>query len=369
MAHGLEQLAHLAVAAFGDDDAVPVVHPLATAVLDALEPRPLAVDLDAFQQLVALGLVQHAQRTHGVLALDPEARVHQLVGQLAGVGEQQQALGVDVQPAHRLPLALWQARQAPEHGGPLLGVVVRHHLASRLVIRQHPRPRRLDADLDGLAVHAHLVTPRDALAGVRGLAVHGDTAVGDHLLQVAARADAGLGQHLVELGRVGLGRQHTLGRRWIILARRRIVGLGRLRVGCGQRRVGRAIFVARQGVVAGARLRQGFFADRVVGAGQHLGEAFAHRHGRRHAVARRRGRPFFAPVRAAPPAPPVAPAATFADLTLPIACRAGATFSCFALPRPGVDSCGSRPGRHRRVRPSPGANHHGQGNRRRLHGR
>ena len=41
--------------------------------------------------------------------------MHQLVGQLAGVGEQQQAFGVDVEPTHRLPLALRQARQAAEH--------------------------------------------------------------------------------------------------------------------------------------------------------------------------------------------------------------------------------------------------------------
>ena len=43
----------------------------------------------------------------------------------------------------------------------------------------------------------------DALADVCGLAVHRDLAVGNHLLHVAPRADAGLRQHLVQLGRVG----------------------------------------------------------------------------------------------------------------------------------------------------------------------
>ena len=50
----VEQLAHLAVAAFGDDDAVPVVGAFAAAVLDRLERGALAVDLDAFEQLRAL---------------------------------------------------------------------------------------------------------------------------------------------------------------------------------------------------------------------------------------------------------------------------------------------------------------------------
>ena len=50
----VEELAHLAVAAFGDHHAVPVVGAFAATVLDALEGRRLAVDLDAAQQLVAL---------------------------------------------------------------------------------------------------------------------------------------------------------------------------------------------------------------------------------------------------------------------------------------------------------------------------
>jgi hypothetical protein len=66
-------------------------------------------------------LLQRAQHAHGVLALHAEARVHQLVGQVAGGGEQQQAFGVHVQAAHRLPLALLQARQLAEHRGRCCG--------------------------------------------------------------------------------------------------------------------------------------------------------------------------------------------------------------------------------------------------------
>jgi hypothetical protein len=100
---------------------------------------------------------QRAQHAHRVFTLDAEARVHQLVGQFARVGEQQQAFGVDVQPADRLPLAVRQPRQAAEHRGPVLRVVVRDDLAHRLVVGHDARRRRRDAHLDRLAVDADAV--------------------------------------------------------------------------------------------------------------------------------------------------------------------------------------------------------------------
>ena len=210
MAHGLEQAPHLAVATFGDDHPVPVVDTLATTVFEALECGALAVDLDTLEQPRLGRRVEHAQRTHGVLALDAETRVHQLVGKFTGIGEQQQPFGVDVQPAHRLPLALGQPRQAAEHRGPLLRVVVRDDFAHGLVISQYPRRRRRDAKAHRLAVDGHPVAERNALPGMRRLAVHGDALLDDHLLQVAARTHTRLRQHLVQLGSVWLGQQHAL---------------------------------------------------------------------------------------------------------------------------------------------------------------
>ena len=137
----VEQLAHLAIAAFGDDDAVPVVGAFAAAVLDRLERCALAVDRRRRRAASrASSSLERAQHAHRVLALDAEARMHQLVGQLARVREQQQAFGVDVEPADRLPLALLQARQAAEHGRPVLRIVVRDDLAGRLVVRDDRAP-------------------------------------------------------------------------------------------------------------------------------------------------------------------------------------------------------------------------------------
>ena len=206
----LEQLSHLAIAAFGDDDPVPGVQALAAAVDDRLEGGALALDLDPFEQLRPLSVAEGSHHPDRVLALDAEARMHELVGQAARVGEQEQAFGVDVEPADRLPLALVQARQAPEHGRPMLGIVVGDDLASRLVVREDPCRRRDDAHPHRLAVDLDPVPEGNALTGMRWLAVDRDPALDDQVFHVAARADAGLRQHLVQLGRIGFGGEHPL---------------------------------------------------------------------------------------------------------------------------------------------------------------
>jgi hypothetical protein len=205
---------------------------LAATILDAQERRRLAVDLHALEQALAALVGERAQHAHGVLALHAEARVHEPVGQVAGVGEEQQPLGVDVQPADRLPLALGQARQAPEDRGPGLRVVVGHDLPGGLVVGQHARRQGADAHLHGLAVDRHAVAEGNALAGVGRVAVHRHPAVHDHLLQVTPGAQPGLRQHLVQLGRIGLGGQHAPA----VLGAGR--GLGPVLVRGGQHRLG-----------------------------------------------------------------------------------------------------------------------------------
>ena len=156
-AYLVEQLAHLAVAAFGDDHPVPAVDTLAAAVLDRLEHGALAVDVHAFEQArLGIGL-QRAEHAHRVLTLDAEARVHQLVGQFTRVGEQQQAFGVDVEPTDRLPLAVGQPRQPAVDRRAVLRVVVGDDLADRLVVGDDARRRWRDAHLDQLAGDADAV--------------------------------------------------------------------------------------------------------------------------------------------------------------------------------------------------------------------
>src|SRR5437899_1881984 len=70
---------------------------------------------------------------HGVLPLDFVTRVHQAVGELAGIGQQQQARAVDVQPTHRHPPA---RRQPREDSRTSFRVTTGHQLAFGLVIHQ-----------------------------------------------------------------------------------------------------------------------------------------------------------------------------------------------------------------------------------------
>ena len=209
-AHGIKEFAHLAVPTFRDDHAVPAVHAFAAAVFDGAEVRFLAFDVHTRQQATFRLLLQRAQHAHRVFALDAEAWVHHLMRQVTGVGEQQQALGVDVQTPDRLPLALRQARQTPVHGGAVLRVVMGDDFADRLVVSDQARGWRHDAHLHDFSVDLDLVAKRDALAHMRRLAVHRDAPIQDHVFHVAPRAHAGLRQHFVQLRRLGFGREHAL---------------------------------------------------------------------------------------------------------------------------------------------------------------
>ena len=195
-------------------------------------------------------VAQRAQHAHRVLALQPEARMHQLVGELARAGEQQQAFGVQVEPADRLPLALLQLGQLAEHRGAVLRVVVRDDLADRLVVRDHARRRRRDAHADRLAVDLDLVAELDALADVGGLVVDRDPPFHDQLFHLQPRAQAGLRQHLVQLGRFRLRRQHALGRADF---RAFLVGIERPETTSSKRTFGSAAALPPRRSAAGAR--------------------------------------------------------------------------------------------------------------------
>src|SRR5476649_891644 len=201
-ADGLEHAAHFAVAAFANDHAIPLVDAFAAAVGDLGEVRQAVVELDAGQQLLAHTLFQLAQRAHRVFAVDAVARVHQPVGQVAGGGEQQQTFGVEVEAADGQPFAGLHRRQAVEHRWTAVRVVIADDFAGRLMVDQHARRLLADAALDQFTVDADVVGRQDALADVGRLAVDGDAAGDDQLFHVAARTEAGFGQHLVQFRRV-----------------------------------------------------------------------------------------------------------------------------------------------------------------------
>ena len=107
-AHGLPEAAHLAVAALAEQDVIPAVGATAAGVGldDLLEARRAVVQFHAMDQALQRFPRRRAEDAHGVFALELLGGVHQLVGQFAVVGQQQQAGGVDVQAADGDPAPL-----------------------------------------------------------------------------------------------------------------------------------------------------------------------------------------------------------------------------------------------------------------------
>ena len=136
--------------------------------------------------------------------------MHQFIGQLARAGQQQQTFGIQIEPPDGLPFAMKQPGQTAKHGGPVLRIVMRDHLASGLVVGNDARRWRADLHADRLAVDLDGVAKLDALADVSGFGVDRNAAFQNQLLHFQARTESGLGQHLVQLGRFGQRRKHAL---------------------------------------------------------------------------------------------------------------------------------------------------------------
>jgi tRNA(adenine34) deaminase len=152
-----------------------------------------ALDGDAVLQPVELGLGGVAERP-GAIAADPGvAGRFQGARQLAVIGQQQQAFGVQVQAADRD-----QARQVLgqrlEHRRPALGVVVGGHQPGGLVIAEDPRRLALGHQL---AVDGEEVARADLdRRGGQHLAVDRHATGFDQPLDLAPRGHAGPRQGL-----------------------------------------------------------------------------------------------------------------------------------------------------------------------------
>ena len=218
MTDGLHHPTHFAITPLRDRDAIPAVGALSTAIFNGPERSHAIVQANALQKALLLFVTQSAQHPDCVLAFQTKARMHQLVCQLARAGKQKQPFCVEVEPAYRLPFAVLQTRQLAEHSGSVLRVIMRHHLANRLVIGDHTRWRRIDAIPDGLSIDFDLVAKLDTLPYVRWLVVDGDTPFQDELLHFKARTKTRLRQNLVQLGRFDLRLQHPFDRQGLSIS-------------------------------------------------------------------------------------------------------------------------------------------------------
>lgn len=155
-----------------------------------------APDRDAPAQPVQLALLRHAAHARVVLALHLVLRMQQPLRELAVVREQQEPLGVVVQPADGVDVLAHLGQQI-EDRRPVLGVLPRRHVAAGLVEQDVAvAPRHADALAVDADVVAERVGPRAQLE--HGGAVHRHAAAGDEGLRRAPRRDSGGGEDLLQ---------------------------------------------------------------------------------------------------------------------------------------------------------------------------
>jgi hypothetical protein len=139
--------------------------------------------LDAVLELIELRLGDVTMSADAVAPQPAGVRQFQRTGQPAVIGQQQQAFGIEVEPADA-DKARQTFRQVVEHRGAPLGIVVGRHQAARLMIQKQPRALTLG---QRLAVDGHNVVRGDVQRGrVDDAAVHRDAALHDPVLGVAA---------------------------------------------------------------------------------------------------------------------------------------------------------------------------------------
>src|SRR5437660_12596621 len=94
-----------------------------------------------------------------------------MVRQIAGGGQNQKALGIKIESAHRKPFSGFDGRQFIEYRGPTTRISIANDFASRLVVEQHAGRLCRKIALEQPTIDAHLVSWQNALANMGGLAI------------------------------------------------------------------------------------------------------------------------------------------------------------------------------------------------------
>ena len=198
MTYGFKHAPDFTVPSFRKRHLVPAVRALTTACFQGSELGRAIVQQHAIEQTLFLIIAQSTQYPDSIFTLKAKTWVHQLVSQLPGACQKQQALGIEVKSSDRLPLPLKKLGQATKDSGSILRVVVSHNLARWLVIRNHARWRWVNTQAHRFAIHFDCVAELDTLADVRRLCIHRNTPLQDELLHFQARSQTRLGQHFMQ---------------------------------------------------------------------------------------------------------------------------------------------------------------------------
>jgi len=149
---------------------------------DARGQGPASLDLDTAAQAIEVVIVRHTGDLRFVRPLQLVPRMRHALGELAVVGEQNQALGIGIQPADGIEVpADAAARHQIDDGRALLRIRSRAHHAARLEHQQVPARRRL---LEPAAIDLHFVVLEVRLGPELGdhAAVHLDSALTQQLV-------------------------------------------------------------------------------------------------------------------------------------------------------------------------------------------
>lgn len=176
----------------------PLIGSRAAALLDRLEARRSILQLDPARQ-ARENLGRHlATHTHRILAFNLRGGMHQPIGQLAVIREEQQTARIDIQSSDSDPFAAFGPRQMLEHGGPSFGILLRHHFAVGLVIKQHLVTTLADtAQSDRLTIDTDRFITLDRRADSGGLTVNRDATGLNPGFDLAPGTVTGLRQELV----------------------------------------------------------------------------------------------------------------------------------------------------------------------------
>src|SRR6266850_4681844 len=188
-----QHVADLAVLAFADRKHQPDIGAL--VALQRRIDRTVfdAVDFDALFQFIELALGDLAMGTDAIAPQPAGIGQFEHARQPAVIGQQQQAFGVEIEPADAdQPRQAF--RQIVEHRRPSFGIGMGGHQPARLVKHEQPR---------ALARRQRLAIDRDDIVGgdierrrIDHAAVDRDTALHDPFLGVAARGEARPRHHL-----------------------------------------------------------------------------------------------------------------------------------------------------------------------------
>jgi hypothetical protein len=272
-----EHAADFAVLAFGQRHFDPLVAPGAALHVGVDIAIAHAVDLDAFDQVFELALRDVAKGARAIGARDAGGGQFKRALQLAIVGEQQQALGVEVEAAHghhARRIAGQGIAQGVVDRRATGGIALGGDQAGGLVEAEDARGR---GRRDQLAIDAHAPEVlQDRGGGLDQHAVEAHAALGDQALDLAARGDPGAGEQLGDafafaftgIGAVVARLGRNLGR---ALAEGFGIGLGH-RAAEGLNRGGPArAAIGAQGATARAFVRRGVFRARTGLAASFIG--------------------------------------------------------------------------------------------------